>query len=96
MPLDLKHQTLKDAVLDCQTRIRDAETEMALLRLPCEHPATYKAYWQWGGPGRMFPAHVCQACLLAVKPLEGEELKSFMEEREAEVADFKRQCEGTP
>ena len=42
--------------------IRQATKDIETLRESCDHPETFDADYQWGGPGHIIPATLCKVC----------------------------------
>ena len=88
--MDEKHRQINQTILAIHDEMRALEAKLVAVRATCEHPTRSVGIWQWGGPGRQFPARICDVCLSDPKHLEPSELEAFLALQEKQRSDMLR------
>ncbi len=80
--MEARHMEIRAKVDEAYAAIKKATEDLEVLRESCDHPETYKATYQWGGPGHNIPAVLCKACDKVIST-------AFDEVAFKQMADFK-------
>ncbi len=65
--MEARHTEIRTKVDEAYATIKQAMMDIEDLRESCDHPETYEANYQWGGPGHNVPATLCKACDKVIK-----------------------------